>query len=196
MKGRSSRRAGLALIAVGAVVAGCGGGERQDANEPSGTFNVDVVNAKFPKKQRLAKQEQLVLEVKNSGQHSVPNVAVTIDPGFTTREDRQDLADANRPIWIVDAGPQGGTTAYTNTWALGALPPGKTARFVWRVTAVRAGSYDVHYRVAAGLNGKAKAQSPNGNVPEGSFSVNVSGKPAQATVDPATGDVVRDDSGQ
>ena len=184
------------LIAVGATTAGCGGGERQDKNEPSGTFNVDVVNASFPSKQRLAKQEQLVVEVRNTGRHSVPNVAVTIDPGFSTREDRQDLADPNRPIWIVDRGPEGGTTAYTNTWALGALGPGKTKRFVWRVTAVRSGSYDVHYRVAAGLNGKAKAEGPNGNSPEGSFSVNVSGKPAQATVDPATGAVVRDESGQ
>jgi len=194
VKGRSSSRAAIALIAVGGLVAGCGGGDRQDKNEPSGTFNVDVVSASFPEKQRLAKQEQLVVEVKNSGQHSVPNVAVTIDPGFSTREERQDLADNNRPIWIVDRGPEGGTTAYTNTWALGSLPPGKTARFVWHVTAVRTGSYDVHYRVAAGLNGKAKAQSPNGNAPEGSFSVNVSGKPAQATVDPATGEVVRDES--
>ena len=78
------------LIAVGATAAGCGGGERQDKNEPSGTFNVDVVNATFPAKQRLAKQEQLVVEVRNTGQHSVPNVAVTIDPGFSTREDRQE----------------------------------------------------------------------------------------------------------
>jgi hypothetical protein len=196
VKGRSSRRAALALIAVGSVAAGCGGGDRQDKNEPSGTFNVDVVSATFPKQQRLAKQEQLVVEVRNTGEHSVPNVAVTINPGFSSRDDRQDLADPNRPIWIIDRGPQGGTTAYTDTWALGSLGPGKTARFVWHVTAVRTGSYDVHYRVAAGLNGKAKAAGPGGNSPEGVINVNVSGKPAQATVDPATGEVVRDDSGQ
>jgi hypothetical protein len=121
---------------------------------------------------------------------------VTIAPGFTTRGDRQDLADPNRPVWIVDSGPEGGTTAYTNTWALGALGPGKTARFVWRVTAVRAGTYDVHYSVAAGLSGKAKAQGANGNAPEGSFTVSVSGKPAQARVDPETGEVVRDETSE
>jgi hypothetical protein len=181
---------------VAATVAGCGGGDRQDNNEPSGTFNLDVVRADFPTKQRLAKQEEFVVEVHNADRRSIPNVAVTIDPGFTTRSDRQDLADPNRPVWIVDSGPEGGTTAYTNTWALGALGPGKTARFVWRVTAVRAGTYDVHYRVAAGLNGKAKAQGANGNAPEGSFTVNVSGKPSQARVDPETGDVVREESGK
>src|SRR5690242_2573057 len=36
------------------LVAGCGGGKRQDADEPSGTFKVDVVRASFPTHQRLA----------------------------------------------------------------------------------------------------------------------------------------------
>ncbi len=190
----SSIRVAIALIAVAGVAAGCGGGERQDKNEPSGTFNLDVVRADFPTKQRLAQQEELVVEVRNSDRRTIPDVAVTIEPGFSTRSERQDLADPNRPVWIVDTGPSGGTTAYANTWALGALGPGKTVRFVWRVTAVRSGTYDVHYRVAAGLNGKAKAQGPGGDAPEGSFTVKVSGKPAQATVDPDTGEVVRTES--
>lgn len=196
MKGRSSRRVAIALATVAAVASGCGGGERQDKNERSGTFNVDVVRADFPKKQRLAKQEQFVVEVRNADTRTIPDVAVTIDPGFSSRNERQDLADPNRPVWIVDTGPASGTTAYTNTWALGALGPGKTARFVWRVTAVRAGTFDVKYRVSAGLNGKAKAQDANDNAPEGSFTVKVSGKPAQASVDPETGEVVRDESGE
>jgi hypothetical protein len=195
VKGRYSRSAVVALVTASAAVAGCGGGNRQDANEPNGTFNLDVVRADFPVKQRLAKQEQLVVEVHNADKRTIPDVAVTIDPGFTTREDRQDLADPNRPIWIVDSGPEGGTTAYTNTWALGALGPGKTARFVWRVTAVRSGTFDVHYRIAAGLNGKAKAQTAGNRIPEGSFTVKVSRKPAQATVNPETGAVVRSSSG-
>ena len=40
-------------LTAAAFAAGCGGGERQDANEPSGTFKVDVVKASFTKKQRL-----------------------------------------------------------------------------------------------------------------------------------------------
>jgi hypothetical protein len=192
----SARRAAIALIAVSATASGCGGGDRQDKNEPAGTFNLDVPRADFPTKQRLAKQEELVVEVRNSDRRTIPDVAVTIDPGFTTREDRQDLADPNRPVWIVDSGPRGGTTAYTNTWALGALAPGAVKTFRWRVTPVRAGTFDVHFRVAAGLNGKAKAQGAGGQLPEGSFTVKVSGKPAQATVNPETGAVVRSSSGQ
>ncbi|MCW2996584.1 MAG: hypothetical protein JWN65_133, partial [Solirubrobacterales bacterium] len=97
------------------------------------------------------------------------------------------------PVWIVDDGPLGGGTAYTNTWALGALKAGETKRFVWKVTPVQAGSHEVRFRVAAGLNGKAKAQAQGGKVPEGSFDVTISPKPAQATVDPETGAVIRDD---
>jgi hypothetical protein len=180
----------LGLVAV--LAAGCGGGTRQDANEPKGTFDLDVVKATFPSQQRLSRQERMVVEVHNADSRTIPDVAVTVQ-SFASRQDRADLADPNRPVWIVDAGPRGGETAYTNTWALGALRPGQTRTFTWRVTPVSAGSHRVTYRVAAGLNGKAKANAKR-HV-EGSFDVSISGKPAQATVDPATGAVIRSGSG-
>ena len=190
------RRTITGLFGVAALaIAGCGGGERQDKNEPSGNYKVDVVSATFPAKQRLAKQEEMVVEVRNADNKTIPNVAVTVDPGFSVRSERQDLADPNRPVWIVDDGPKGGITAYTNTWALGPLKAGASARFVWKVTAVKPGTHEVHFRVAAGLNGKAKATASGGDVPEGSFTVNVTGKPSQARVDPDTGEVIRDDAG-
>lgn len=182
--------AAIVLGAVAASASGCGSGPRQDANEPSGTFALDVVQASFPERQHLARQEQMVVEIRNADRRTIPNVAVTVS-SFASREDRQDVADPNRPVWIVDSGPRGGITAYTNTWALGSLAPGQSRRFVWRVTPVRPGSHEVHYEVAAGLDGKAKAQGANGSRPEGTFTVRVSGRPAQATVDPETGRVVR-----
>ena len=184
------------LLAV--LASGCGGGntvkgERQDKDEPSGTFKVDVVSASFPAKQHLARQARMVVEVRNADNRTIPNLAVTVEPGFTSRSNRQDLADPNRPIWIVDDGPIGGGTAYTNTWALGALKAGETRRFVWKVTPVRPGSHEVRFRVAAGLAGKAKAQGQDGKAAEGSFEVKITDKPSQATVDPETGKVIRDD---
>lgn len=176
------------------LVGGCGGGDRQDAHEPSGTFKVDVVDASFPAKQHLSKQETMRIQVRNADTRTIPAVSVTVEPGFTTREDRQDLADNQRPIWIVDDGPTGGTTAYVGTWSLGALRPGQTRTFTWKVTPIKAGSQKVTWRVAAGLAGKAKAQLAGGQVPEGTFAVDISSKPAQSTVDPATGAVVRDGS--
>ena len=179
-------------LGVVALTAGCGGGNaRQDADEPRGTWNVEVVEAEFPSSQRLARQETMRIRVRNADDRAVPNVAVTVE-GFSRRSEQPGLADPTRPVWILDNGPRGGTTAYTNTWALGTIPPGGEKTFEWRATPVRAGTHRLTYRVAAGLDGKAKAQLEGGEAPEGSFSVNVDRKPARSRVDPDTGDVVRD----
>jgi hypothetical protein len=181
------------VVSLGALaLAGCGGGERQDADEPSGTFQVAVVRASFPTKQHLAQPERFVIAVRNTGHEAVPNVAVTVS-SFAQRSEQPGLADPERAVWIVDSSPSGGDTAYTNTWALGRLAPGQTKRFVWRVTAVKAGTHTVKWQVAAGLNGKAKATLSGNRAPAGSVTVDVSAKPAQAHVDPETGKVVRDD---
>jgi len=184
----------FAVIAAGAValaVAGCGGGKRQDAAEPSGTFQVDVVRASFPTKQHLAQPARFVIAVRNTGPKAVPNLAVTVS-SFSERSEAAGLADPERAVWVIDASPRGGDTAYTNTWALGRLAPGQTRRFVWRVTAVQAGTHTVKWQVAAGLNGKAKATLAGNRAPAGSVTVDVSSKPAQAHVDPKTGRVVRE----
>jgi hypothetical protein len=183
--------ASLPAVAVAVALAGCGGGERQDANEPSGTFRVAVVRASFPTKQHLAQPERFVIAVRNTGRDTVPNVAVTVS-SFAERSEQAGLADPERAVWIVDSSPSGGQTAYVNTWALGRLAPGQTRRFVWRVTAVKAGTHTVKWQVAAGLNGKAKATLAGNRAPAGSVTVDVSEKPAQAHVDPETGKVVRD----
>jgi hypothetical protein len=178
-------------VVAALAASGCGGGTRQDADEPSGSFRVDVVRASFPTKQRLAKPERLVIAVRNTGTKAVPNLAVTVS-SFAARSEQAGLADPERAVWIIDDGPRGGDTAYTNTWALGRLAPGQTRRFVWRVTAVQPGTHTVKWQVAAGLNGKAKATLADNSAPAGSFTVDVSGKPSQARVDPETGKVVRD----
>jgi hypothetical protein len=184
---RLSVVASLAAVAL----AGCGGGERQDANEPSGTFRVAVVRASFPTKQHLAQPERFVIAVRNTGRETVPNIAVTVN-SFAERSEQAGLADPERAVWIVDSSPSGGQTAYIGTWALGRLAPGQTRRFVWRVTAVKAGTHTVKWQVAAGLNGKANATLAGNRAPAGSVTVDVSEKPAQAHVDPETGKVVRD----
>jgi hypothetical protein len=201
-----SRRALLATtvaaLTAAALVAGCGGGERQDADEPSGTYKVDVVHASFTKKQRLSDDAVMRIAVRNAGTETIPNVAVTITndddakggAGFTTRSAAADLADPTRHLWLVDKGPAGGDTAYVSTWALGALPAGRSKTFVWHVTPVVPGTHTLRWHVAAGLNGKAIARTEDGRDPAGTFRVTVSRKPAAATVDPDTGDVVQADS--
>src|SRR5919112_6465766 len=73
------RRRSVAALCLGALaVAGCGGGERQDENEPEGNFPVEVVEAKFPKEQNLAKSSDLVVTVRNAGQKPIPTIALTV----------------------------------------------------------------------------------------------------------------------
>ena len=177
----------IVLVCLIAAV-GCGGGERQDENEPEGDFAVEVVESSFPQKQKLAQSSDLAITVRNSGDETVPNVAVTLK-GLSYRATQPDVANADRPQFAIngvpreiggfpeakDATPLGCDSAYVNTWACGPLKPGAERTFVWKVTAVKAGPYDISWRVAAGLNGKAKAVATGGGAaPSGSFSGTVS----------------------
>jgi hypothetical protein len=175
--------AGLTAAAIGA----CGGGERQDEDEPEGNYRVDVTRASFPAEQSLAKVSELRITVRNVDSKSVPNVAVTVN-GFDVRLDDPSLADPTRPQFVLnaqpkniggfpeakEAGPEGGETAYVNTWALGELKPNESKTFVWKVTAVRAGRYRIAFEVGGGLNGKAKAVDQAGKQPKGTFTGEVS----------------------
>jgi hypothetical protein len=159
------------LLAV-SLLAACGGKEKQDANEPEGDYNVRVIDASFPGRQRLADQVELRITVKNEDSKTVPNLAVTVD-GFSRREESANISDPNRPIWVIEEGPVNATTAHTNTWAVGQVPTGQERTLVWKVAAVRAGTYELRWKVAAGLNGKAKALE-DGQPPAGSFVARVS----------------------
>jgi hypothetical protein len=135
------------------VLAGCGGDTRQDENERAGNFELEVVKASFPTSQKLAKRSDLVIQVRNSGAKTVPDVAVTVN-GLTVRKDNPDLADPNRPVFVIngrakeiggvpeameDVLPEGCDTAYVCSWACGPLMPGRERTFKWYVTAIEAG---------------------------------------------------------
>jgi hypothetical protein len=182
VRGRASRAVSVAFACAAFAVAGCGGGgPRQDANEPSGDYKVQVVEAKFPDKQSLAKRSIMTITVKNVDTKTIPNVAVTVK-SFDERKKDPNLSDPRRPRFVVNTGPSGGDTAYVGTSALGPLKPGETKTFKWDVTAVVAGPYTLRYAVAAGLNGKAKAVLAGGGPPAGSFTGNINAKAPEAHV--------------
>ncbi|HEX3316396.1 MAG TPA: hypothetical protein VHR88_00125 [Solirubrobacteraceae bacterium] len=183
MRGARFACLGLGATALVAVAAGCGGGQRQDANEPKGTYDVKIVGASFPASQQLSQKAAMKITVRNDGDRAVPNLAVTVGRNgkqtFSYASQQPGLADPQRPIWIVDDGPYGGTTAYVDTWALGRLRPHQTRTFTWNVTAVRPGTYTLDYTIAAGLSGNAKVRHANA---VGSFHVNVNQAASQACV--------------
>lgn len=180
--------AGATALALAALA--CGGGERQDAGETAGRYEVAVTKASFPLRQRLSQLERLVLTVRNTGSKALPDVAVTVD-GFSARSEQAGMADPSHPVWILGEAPVAGTTATATTWALGRLEPGAERTFAWRVSPVVSGTHRVHWTVAAGLGGKAEAVLAGNRSPEGDFTVVVSGKPSRSRVDPATGKVIR-----
>jgi hypothetical protein len=189
------------------ALAACGGGQRQDAHEPRGRFPVAVTAASFPASQQISQHTHLVIAIRNTGSKTIPDVAVTIcnvtcaypaprgegssAGAFASDINQPDVANPSRPNWIVDRGPGpcgyscqnggsgAGVTAYDNTWALGTLRPGHTARFDWAVTA---GRHVVAWEVAAGLNGRARAVLSDGAAPHGTFAVNITSTPPQTYV--------------
>jgi hypothetical protein len=180
----------VSAVAVAVPLAGCGGGERQDANEPSGTYKVEVINASFPARQSVAQKSEMTLSVRNADTRTVPDLTITVNT-FARAEQDTRLADPDRPVWILDHDPSNSRSAYTNTWSMGPLAPDEERTFTWRVTAIESGVHTIRYQLDAGLNGKAKAETPAGGPPEGSFTVQISAKPPKSRVDPHSGKVIR-----
>ncbi len=198
----------MCLGLIGVLIAGCGSQPRQDANETEADYPVEVTVAEFAPKQRLAETTDLELAFRNSGDEAIPDLAVTIytgdekaDGAFNVRSSQEGLADPNRPVWILeneypkiveastaakdlDSEPTAGAeTASTNTYTFGELAAGDTIRVVFRVTPVVPGTYTVHYEVAAGLDGKARAVTDSGEPVEGEFVATITDKPKATAVD-------------
>jgi hypothetical protein len=193
---RDTRGRIAATLLCGLALAACGE-ERQDADAPSGRFDLDVTTASFPAEQRIAQASTLRLDVENTGDRAIPNLAVTVEtaPGedgqapvaFGQSTDDPTLAASARPVWIVDEGPTGGDSAYTNTWAVGPLGEGQSRTVEWRLTAAKAGRYTVGWRVAPALEGDV---SLGDGRTEGEFDVTIADDPVPARVG-EDGEVVR-----
>jgi hypothetical protein len=128
----------------------------------------------------------------STGTSSTSEELPTAQGSFSVRSEQEGLAIPFRPVWILEEGypklegqtaSAGAEAAQTDTYAFGPLAPNDTKRIVWNVTPVQGGTYTVHYRVAAGLEGKAKAVTADGSVPEGEFVVRISTAPPQTRVD-------------
>jgi hypothetical protein len=196
----------LSFVGASALLAvGCGGEKKQDAKEPEGNFPVRVVSATFPAKQTLAKDSTMEIVVENAGRQMIPMIAVTVKCGkglggsFSTVTGDTNVADRQRPQFVVnklptarervnpplDPAPLERSSAFVDTYPLGALGASRTATFRWDVTAVKAGPYRLCWRVGAGLYGKAKAVAAQGGMPvTGEFRGTVSAKAPNATIAP------------
>jgi hypothetical protein len=170
-------------------IAGCGG-ERRDAGAADGAFTVDV-RAQFPARQRLGDKPALVMTVRNTGDRTIPNLAVTLR-GFSRRSGGPMQADTRNLVWLVDSDPSGTESSIEDTWTAGALRPGASTTLRWRVTPVLAGTHRVDYTVAEDTVGAARTRAAGGARPRGSLTVRVDARPPFARVDPRSGRVVKE----
>jgi hypothetical protein len=173
------------------AAAGCGGGERRDAGTTGGDYTVDIVRAQFPARQHLAEKPEFVLTVRNTGDQTIPDLAVALH-GFTARAAGSPNADPREPVWLIDEEPPGTVTAIEDMWASGALAPGRDVTLRWHVTPVLAGRHVVDYAILPDVAGSADIRVAGGERAGGKITVRVDATPAPARVDPSTGRVIRE----
>lgn len=197
-------RAAIAVILAAALafsLAACGDEPSSDANEPEGTYRVRVTDASFATKQQLGQTYLLELGIRNTGGKTIPaltvNVSIKGKEGqgstlpFGIRDPQPDLAQPDRPVWVLaehypkfvgSSEPGGAGTSNPKTFDFGPLKAGASADLVWKLSAVRSGSYTLLYAIDAGLSGAAKAETGGGVAPGGSFTVNISSAAHDAEV--------------
>ncbi len=193
--------ASVIAAALTLSLAACGGESSSDANEAAGKYPVKVVTAEFPTKQRLGETTLLRLGVRNTGHKALPALTVTISVGgkegrnsalpFGYRDPESGLAQPDRPIWALSARyPKangsseraGAETSSPKTFDFGPLKPGATTEAVWKLSAVKVGSYELFYEIGAGLGGTEKAQTAGGAEAGGSFATTIDSVPPNTVV--------------
>jgi hypothetical protein len=206
--GRRARTGALAAGAIAALlslgVAACGDDSSagdSESEQAAGPFEVKVVTADFPTRQRLGETTLLRIGVRNSGDETLPALTVTVSLAgeegrasslpFGIRSPEPGLAQPDRPVWVLSekypklAGSgesAGAENASRKTFAFGPLRPDETTEAVWKLTAARTGSYRLLYEVGGGLSGEAKTETAAGVEPGGSFAIRIVEAPPETVV--------------
>jgi hypothetical protein len=116
VRDRVGAGAAIALCTLG--LAACGGGERQDVDEPEGEFPVDIVTSEFPNRQRLAQTSDLQLGIRNAGDETIPDLAITITTARTEDESSEEPATGGSTTGESTTGEsttEGSTTGESTT---------------------------------------------------------------------------------
>ncbi len=198
-KRRHSKRSRIGAVAAAAIVsvslAACGDEDSStpaDSRDAAGPFEVKVVTADFPTRQRLGQTVLLRIGVRNTGEETVPALTMTVSVGgeagrgsslpFGIRSAEPGLSQPDRPVWVLsEKYPKpGGSTesagaegASRKTFDFGPLRRGETTEAVWKLTASREGAYRLLYEIGAGMGGEAEAETAAGVAPGGSFAVRI-----------------------
>jgi hypothetical protein len=192
---------------MAALLAACGGSS-SDSNEKAGNYEVKVTDASFPTRQFIGQTSLLQIDVKNTGEETVPALTVTVNVEgkeggearipFAIHDPQPGLAGPDRPVWVLSATyprragssePGGAETSNAKTYSFGPLKPGKSVEAVWKLSAVRAGKYTLGYEIDAGLSGDARAKTAAGVRPGGTFMTRITTALPETEVN-AAGEIV------
>jgi hypothetical protein len=190
--------AGALGLALSLAPLACGG---SSGHEATAKYPVKVVTASFPAKQRLGQTSLMRIGVRNTGRHTVPALTVSIgikgkegetaSLPFAIHDPQPGLAQPDRPVWVLalhypklaGSSKNGGAEgAERKTFNFGPLKPGATREAIWKLSAVRAGTYTVVYKVDASFDGSARAVTAGGVEPGGSFTATISTAPPETIV--------------
>jgi hypothetical protein len=195
---------GIAVAIISLFLGACGDDDSPSssaAKEDAGPFEVKVVRAELPTRQRLGETTLLRIGVRNTGEEKVPALTMTVSVGgeagqasslpFGIRSPEPGLAQPDRPVWALaekypkPAGSEesaGAENASRKTFDFGPLKPGETIDAIWKLTASRTGAYRLLYAVGAGLAGETRAETAAGVEPGGSFAVRITEVPPDTIV--------------
>jgi hypothetical protein len=192
---------GLAM-ALALFAAGCGEGASSNGDDAAGDYLLKVTSAEFPTKQELGQTSLLRLGLRNTGRKTVPALSVSFTIAgrkgrasnlpFGIHDPQPELAQPDRPVWILaehypkfagSSEPGGAEGSNAKTFDFGPLKPGTTANVLWKLSAVKSGSYVLTYTVGAGLMSASKATTAGGSTPGGSFTVRIVSRTPDKVVD-------------
>jgi hypothetical protein len=198
---------GCAVLALAVLVAACGGSS-SDSNEKAGNYEVAVTDASFPSSQVVGQTSLMKIDIRNTGDKTIPALTVTVDIEgkegesarlpFAVHDPQPGLAGPDRPVWVLAATyprlagsskPGSAETSSGKTYSFGALAAGKSVEGVWKLSAVRAGKYTIGYEVDAGLAGEARAKTSSGARPGGTFVTDINTELPETEVN-AAGEIV------
>ena len=99
------------------MLVGCGGDANYDstdgqfANEPAGNYDAEITRAYLKPKQMVAQTNDLLLSVENTGDKTIPALALTVrlvgedsTLPFAYRDEQTGLASPQRPVWVMEEG--------------------------------------------------------------------------------------------
>lgn len=206
--GAAAAGAAVAILSLGITACGGGDSSSSDEQEAAGPYEVKVVTADFPTRQRLGETSLLRIGLRNSGRETIPALTVTVSVGgeagqasslpFGIRSAEPGLAQPDRPVWVLSEkypkliGSEesaGAENASRKTFDFGPLKAGATTEAVWKLTASRTGAYRLLYEVGAGLGGEARAETAAGVDPGGSFAARIT-EVAPETIVTDSGEVI------